>query len=83
MTRFNPNFRFLPNLNENLSLQKRFNIAGDKLYAQFRAEAFNLFNRTQWGPVGNAQTLQNENFGVWQNQINTPRRMQLALKLYF
>ncbi len=83
MTRFNPRMRFLANLNENVSLQKRFNIIGERFYAQFRAEAFNLFNRTQWGPVGNAQTLQSENFGLWQNQINTPRRMQLALKLYF
>jgi hypothetical protein len=83
MTRFNPNFRFLPNLNENLSIQKRFNIVGDKFYAQLRGEAFNLFNRTQWGPSANAQTLQDPNFGVWQNQINTPRRLQIALKLYF
>lgn len=83
MTRFNPNFRFLPNLNENISLQKRFNIAGDRFYAQLRGEAFNIFNRTQWGPSGGAQTLQDPNFGVWQNQINTPRRLQIALKLYF
>lgn len=83
MTRFNPSFRFLPNLNENISIQKRFNLVGEKFYAQLRGEAFNLFNRTQWGPVGNAQTLQNENFGIWQNQINTPRRLQIALKLYF
>lgn len=83
MTRFNPDFRFLANLNENISLQKRFNIAGDRVYAQLRGEAFNLFNRTQWGPVGGAQTIQNPNFGLWQNQINTPRRLQIALKLYF
>jgi len=83
MTRYNPNFRFLPNLNENISLQKRFNIVGDRLYAQLRGEAFNLFNRTQWGPSGGGQTLQDPNFGVWQNQINTPRRLQVALKIYF
>jgi hypothetical protein len=83
MTRYNPNFRFLPNLNENVSLQKRFNIIGERFYAQLRGEAFNIFNRTQWGPVGGAQTLQDPNFGIWQNQINTPRRLQVALKLYF
>jgi hypothetical protein len=83
MTRYNPSFRFLPNLSENVSLQKRFNIGGDRVYAQLRGEAFNLFNRTQWGPVGGAQTLQDPNFGIWQNQINTPRRLQVALKLYF
>ncbi len=83
MTRFNPNFRFLPNLNENISMQKRFNLGTERVYAQFRAEAFNLFNRTQWGPSGGAQTIQDPNFGTWQNQVNTPRRLQLALKLYF
>ncbi|MFN9918932.1 MAG: TonB-dependent receptor domain-containing protein [Acidobacteriota bacterium] len=83
MTRFNPNFRFLPNLSENLSIQKRFNLGSDRIYAQLRGEAFNLFNRTQWGGVGGSQTLQDPNFGIWQNQINTPRRLQIALKLYF
>jgi len=83
MTRYNPNFRFLANLNENISLQKRFNIVGERFYAQLRGEAFNLLNRTQWGPSGGGQTLQDPNFGVWQNQINTPRRLQIALKLYF
>ena len=83
MTRFNPNFRYLPNLSENLSIQKRFNLGSDRFYAQLRGEAFNLFNRTQWGGVGGAQTLQDPNFGIWQNQINTPRRLQIALKLYF
>jgi hypothetical protein len=82
MTRFNPNFRFLPNLSENLSLAKSFPIR-ESIRMDFRAEAFNIFNRTLWGGVGGAQTLQNENFGIWRNQINDPRRLQLALKLYF
>lgn len=82
MTRYNPNFRFLPNLTENFSLAKDFNFS-EKVRLNLRGEAFNAFNRTQWGPVGGAQTLQDPNFGIWRNQINQPRRMQLALKLYF
>lgn len=82
MTRYNPNFRFLPNLTENFSLAKDFNFT-EKVRLNLRGEAFNAFNRTQWGPVGGAQTLQDPNFGIWRNQINQPRRMQIALKLYF
>jgi hypothetical protein len=82
MTRYNPNFRFLPNLTENFSLAKDFNFS-EKVRLNLRGEAFNAFNRTQWGPVGGAQTLQDPNFGIWRNQINQPRRMQIALKFYF
>ena len=67
ITRFNPNFRSLPNLSENLSIQKRFYLGRDRFYAPLRGEAFKLFNRTQWGGGGGAQTLQYPNFGVGQS----------------
>ncbi|MCX6598332.1 MAG: TonB-dependent receptor [Acidobacteria bacterium] len=82
MTRFNPNFRFLPNLSENFSIAKDFNFT-EKIRFNLRGEAFNAFNRVLWGGVGGAQTLQDPNFGIWRNQINQPRRLQIALKLYF
>jgi hypothetical protein len=51
---------------------------------EFRAEAFNVFNRVRFG-TGSTQ-LQNAQFGVLTgagSQLNTPRNLQLALKLYF
>ncbi len=33
--------------------------------------------------LGGGSTLQDPNFGLWRTQLNTPRRMQLALKLYW
>jgi len=82
MTRYNPNFRFLPVLTENFSIAKDF-VIKESIRFNLRGEAFNAFNRTLWGGVGGAQTLQDPNFGVWRNQINQPRRLQIALKFYF
>ena len=70
------------NLSENFSLAKDFRIT-EQVRFNLRGEAFNAFNRTLWGGVGGAQTLQDPNFGVWRNQINQPRRMQIAMKLNF
>ena len=82
-TRFNPKLRMFPNLNENMSLTKSFPIR-EKMRVEFRAEAFNVFNRVRFG-TGSTQ-LQNAQFGVLVgagSQINTPRNLQLALKFYF
>ena len=48
---------------------------------EFRAEVFNLFNRVQFGAP--ATTVGQSNFGMITSQANTPREMQLAIKLYF
>jgi hypothetical protein len=51
---------------------------------EFRAEAFNLFNRVRFG-TGSTQ-LQDQNFGKLTSSndlLNTPRQLQLALKFYF
>jgi hypothetical protein len=82
-TRFNPKLRLFPNLNENMSATKTFPIR-ESMRLEFRAEAFNVFNRVRFG-TGSTQ-LQSQTFGVLSgsgSQLNTPRQLQLALKLYF
>jgi hypothetical protein len=77
-TRYNPKLRIFPNLNENISLGKSFNIS-ERFRIDFRAEAFNLFNRTVFrAPTTN---LNSTSFGVVSGQSNAPRQMQMALKL--
>jgi hypothetical protein len=53
----------------------------EKLTLQLRAEAFNVFNRVQFG-APNA-VLSSGQFGVISSQANTPRQIQFALKLLF
>ncbi len=82
-SRYNPKLRYWPNLNENISLTRVFPIH-EKVRMEFRAEAFNAFNRVRFGPINT--TLQSQTFGEVAGaggQLNTPRQMQLALKLYF
>jgi hypothetical protein len=82
-TRYNPKVRTFPNLNENVSVMRAFPIR-ESIRFEFRAEAFNLFNRVRFG-TGNV-SLQNQNFGKLTSSadlLNTPRQLQLALKLYF
>ena len=82
-TRFNPKFRQFPNLNENISLAKGFTI-GEHVKVDFRAEAFNVFNRVRFGT--GSLSLQSSQFGQLTSSgdlLNTPRQLQLALKLYF
>lgn len=82
-TRYNPKLRTFPNLNENVSVMRAFPIR-ESIRFEFRAEAFNLFNRVRFG-TGNV-SIQNQNFGKLTSSadlLNTPRQLQLALKLYF
>jgi hypothetical protein len=84
VTRYNPKVRLFRNLNENISVTRAFPITESKRL-EFRAEAFNVFNRVRFGS-GVSTQLQNTQFGVLTgsgSQINTPRQLQLALKLYF
>ena len=80
----NPKFRAFPSYNENCSLAKTFSIR-ERLRTDFRAEMFNAFNRVRFGQ--GSLTLQSQTFGILSqtagDQINSPRQMQLALKLYF
>ena len=79
-TRFNPKVRSFPNFNENVSFAKSFAF-GESRRLDLRWEAFNLFNRTVFGIGGT--NLNANNFGVVQDQANTWRQMQVALKLYW
>ena len=79
--------RVMPNLradgmkNFDLSLFKNSSFNEGKLHVQFRAEFFNAFNRVQFNPPGNQ--VDSGNFGVVGGQVNSPRQIQLALKLAF
>jgi Carboxypeptidase regulatory-like domain len=53
----------------------------ENLTFQFRVEAFNLFNRTQFAPPN--QVAGNSQFGQITTQQNSPRLLQLAARLSF
>ncbi|MEO8595114.1 MAG: carboxypeptidase-like regulatory domain-containing protein [Candidatus Solibacter sp.] len=84
MTRYNPKFRAYPNYTENFSLSKTFALH-ERLRVDLRAEMFNAFNRVRFGQ--GSLTIQSQTFGLLSqtagDQANTPRQMQLALKLNF
>ncbi|MDQ6676445.1 MAG: TonB-dependent receptor, partial [Acidobacteriota bacterium] len=64
-----------------MSLNKRFNFT-ERWNAQFRLEAFNVFNTPILGAPNNNPT--DPNFGfVTRNQSNFPRQVQLGFKLNF
>lgn len=63
-----------------LSLFKNTKLRGESTYLQFRAEAFNVFNHTNFNAVGTNITL--STFGKV-TSANDPRILQLGLKLYF
>jgi hypothetical protein len=63
-----------------LPLFKNNSFNGGRLTAQFRAEFFNAFNRVQFNP---ATRDDSSNFGVVSGQANSPRQVQLSVKLMF
>ena len=79
-TRYNPLVRAFPNLNENVSLGKSFHMT-ERFRLDFRAEAFNVLNRTVFSTPNT--NLNNNSFGLVTGQSNSPRQMQMALKLYW
>jgi hypothetical protein len=69
--------------NWNASIFKRTAIT-ERFNLEFRAEAFNLFNRVQFGnPNTTANTAAGNTFGIISSQLNTPRPIQLALRLMY
>ena len=69
--------------NWNVALSKTTRI-GDRVNLMFRVEAFNLFNRVQFGPPNTqATTAATSIFGQVTTQGNQPRLMQLAFRLTF
>ena len=51
------------------------------LKMEFRAEAFNTFNRVQFAPPDT--TINDSTFGQINGQQNSPRTLQLGLRLFF
>lgn len=73
--------RTFPLINEDLSVLKDFRIVeGHRI--QFRAEAFNVFNRVVFGSPGSNINAP-ANFGRIGSQANSPRSIQLGLKYIF
>jgi len=81
MTRYNPKMRYWPSFNENENVSRTFNLK-EKAHLEFRFEGFNVLNRVAFGPNGGT-TIAGSNFGKWNSQSNTQRRMQLVAKLTF
>lgn len=68
--------------NWDLAMFKNFPITREgRSSVQFRAEAFNLFNRVQFGYPGTSQGT--SNFGVISSQANLPRVLQFALRINY
>ena len=72
-------------LDEDLSARKNFHV-WESLNVQFRSDFFNAFNRTSFSSIftgtGNPG-VPNSGFGKVPSQGNTPRTIQLALKVLF
>jgi hypothetical protein len=72
---------FQPGVNTwNMSLFKSTSIY-DRWKLEFRAEAFNTFNRVQFAPPDT--TINDSTFGQITAQQNSPRTLQLGLRLFF
>ncbi len=80
--RTDPNLRAPGIANWDFTAYKTFPIAPEgRANLQFRAEFFNIFNRTQFGYPG--QSFGSTSFGVISSQVNNPRLVQFALRLSF
>ena len=81
--RTDPDLRAQGVNNWNLAVSKRSKV-GSRIELTLRAEAFNLFNRVQFGPPNTqASTAANNTFGQVTAQSNQPRLMQLAFRLSY
>jgi hypothetical protein len=64
-----------------LGVHKKFPLGTESRYVQFRAEAFNLLNRTNFAPPGTL-SANSSGFSVFTSTF-APRQIQVALKLIF
>ena len=77
------NIAHLPFFNElDFGLHKNFNLWSETRYVQFRAEAFNLLNNTNFSPSALSLTTNSSSYGQFTSTFPA-RQLQLALKLYF
>ena len=80
MTVTNPKMRNFPFYNENLSLAKTFSLSHEnKREFDVRLEGFNVLNRTRFSTPNT--NLGSTSFGLVTSQANSPRNLQLAMKL--
>lgn len=80
--RLDPQLRAAGVANWDASAYKTFPIARDgTVNMQFRAEAFNLFNRVQFGYPG--LTYGASNFGIVNMQLNNPRLLQFSMRFNY
>ena len=81
--RMEPNVRLPGTKNAALSIFKEISLSklreGSRL--EFRVESFNALNHPQFGSV--ASTFNAGGFNSVQSQVNSPREVQMALKIYF
>lgn len=77
---YNTNFRNPWFRQENLSISKSFAI-WESVRFTYRADAFNIFNRTSFGGVNG--TIGNANFGRPQSAQNGPRVITMGLRMEF
>lgn len=74
--------------NWDMTLAKHIPLGSEQRYLQFKAEAFNLFNHTQYSSydgtlVFNAAGVQTNNQAGIYNHARDPRKLQFGVKLYF
>jgi hypothetical protein len=83
-SQYNGKFRQPPVLVDNAAIVKQFNIVtkGDNnlIRLQLRADAANVFNRTNFGVIG---TVGNANFGRATNPQNGPRIITMGVRIFF
>jgi Carboxypeptidase regulatory-like domain/TonB-dependent Receptor Plug Domain len=72
--------RSFPLYQLDFGLHKNFRLGSETRYVQFRAEAFNLFNRTNFSPPGT--TFGSSSFGVVSSTFPA-RQIQFGAKFYF
>jgi len=72
--------------NWDFSVAKRTEIT-ERVYLQFTAEFFNIFNHPRFGApdnnVGVTPTILNSHFGIVTSQVNPPRAIQFGLRIGF
>ena len=76
----NYNFRGFAPYNEDMALAKTFRFK-ERIRCEFRWEAFNSLNRVVWGNPGT--NVSAANFGKIAGQGNSPRIMQVGLKINY
>jgi hypothetical protein len=74
--------------NWDMSMFKNFTLRGERVRGQFRVEAYNVFNHTNFSGVDNTARFNaagqqtSSTFGQY-NAAQFPRRLQMALRIQF